>query len=72
MVLRVFRLARLFRIFRKFESVHLIFTAFLNSLPALINVGGLLLLLFFIYSILTMNYFAEVQLNGELVENLNF
>ena len=44
----------------------------MHSLPSLINVGGLLLLLFFIYSILAMNYFSTVKFNGPMADNQNF
>ena len=71
-MLRVFRIGRIFKLFRNLESIHFIFEAFIQSLPSLINVGGLLLLLFFMYSILAMNFFATVKLNGPMTENLNF
>ena len=38
----------------------------LVSLPALANVGGLLFLLVFIYSVLGVFLFAEVKLNDTL------
>eukprot|EP00350_Pseudokeronopsis_sp_OXSARD2_P011470 CAMPEP_0170566168 /NCGR_PEP_ID=MMETSP0211-20121228/79665_1 /TAXON_ID=311385 /ORGANISM="Pseudokeronopsis sp., Strain OXSARD2" /LENGTH=88 /DNA_ID=CAMNT_0010887265 /DNA_START=1043 /DNA_END=1309 /DNA_ORIENTATION=- len=36
------------------------------------NVGGLLFLLLYLYSILGVYLFAEVQIGGYLTENLNF
>lgn len=65
-VVRLFRIGRIFKLFRNLESIHLIFQAFMHSLPSLLNVGGLLLLLFFIYSVLSMNYFANVKFNGPM------
>lgn len=50
----------------------IIFQTFLVTLPALANVGSLLLLLLYIYSILGMFLFADVKLNYPLDDNLNF
>ena len=51
-ILRTFRIGRLFKLFRKSKSLDAIFEAFVVTLPALVNVGGLLLLFIFICSIL--------------------
>lgn len=42
------------------------------SLPALVNIGSLILLIIFIYSVLGVYLFAEVKLNGELNHHANF
>jgi len=41
-------------------------------LPALANVGGLLLLLLYLYSIIGVYLFAEVKRSGILGDNLNY
>lgn len=40
------------------------------SLPSLMNVGALVLLVFFIYSVLGVFLFSEVQ-KGEIIDDLN-
>lgn len=42
------------------------------TLPSLLNVGGLLMLLVFMYAVLGIDLFATVKLNGSLRENMNF
>lgn len=45
---------------------------FFASLPAMANIGSLLLIIILMYSILGVSLFAEVMLNGSLNENANF
>ena len=45
---------------------------FFLTLPAMTNLGSLLLLVILVYAILGMNLFAEVKLNGILGNNENF
>ena len=72
LVIRAFRICRMLKLFRRLKSLKIIFQTFLVTLPALANVGSLLLLLLYIYSIMGMYLFAEVKLNYPLDENLNF
>jgi hypothetical protein len=51
----------MFKLFRKYKSLRAIFETFLVTLPALANVGGLLMLLIYIYAVLGMNLFANVK-----------
>ena len=44
----------------------------MHTFPYLVNVGGLLLLIFFIFAVISMNFFATVKFNGPMTENLNF
>jgi len=59
-LLRTFRIFRIFRLIKRAHSLQMIFTTIVVSLPALINVGSLLLLLLFFYSVLGVFLFAEV------------
>jgi hypothetical protein len=52
--------------------LQIIFETFIVILPSMLNVGGLLFLLVFIYAVLGMNLFSTVQYNDTLFENLNF
>ena len=72
LVIRAFRIGRMLKLFRRFKSLKIIFQTFLVSLPALANVGSLLFLLLYIYSILGMFLFAEIMPNYPLDTNLNF
>jgi hypothetical protein len=45
---------------------------FMVSLPAMANLGSLLLLIILIYSIMGVYLFAEVKINGALNEHANF
>jgi len=45
---------------------------FFMSLPAMANIGSLLLLIILMYSILAVYLFAEVKLNGSLDNHANF
>ena len=42
------------------------------SLPTLLNLGGLFILLLYIYALFAMNFFAELKFSEPLEENLNF
>eukprot|EP00392_Amoebophrya_sp_AT5.2_P008976 g9004.t1 len=66
-VLRVFRVARLFRLARFLKGLSKVFNAFLLSLPKLLNVGGLVTLLLFFYTIIGMHLFAKTQQFGNNV-----
>ena len=72
---RLFRLVRVTRVLRLAKSIDglrkLIMTLW-AALPALLNVGSLLLLLFFIYAVLGVFLFGEVQLQEDLNVHANF
>ncbi|KAK6494824.1 sodium channel protein 60E-like [Huso huso] len=74
-ILRVFRVARLGRLLRLVRSLkgirRLLFTLIM-SIPALFNIGVLLLLVMFIYSILGMTLFQDLPRSGSINEIVNF
>ncbi|MGH0191346.1 UNVERIFIED_CONTAM: hypothetical protein FKN15_064848 [Acipenser sinensis] len=74
-ILRVFRVARLGRLLRLVRSLkgirRLLFTLIM-SIPALFNIGVLLLLVMFIYSILGMTLFQDLPRSGPINEIVNF
>jgi hypothetical protein len=72
LVIRAFRICRMLKLFRRLKSLKIIFQTFMVTLPALVNVGSLLFLLLYIYSILGVFLFAEVKFNYPLNENLKF
>ncbi|CDW82905.1 voltage-gated ion channel superfamily [Stylonychia lemnae] len=71
-IIRAFRITRIFRLVKRAKELRLVFNTFIFTLPALANVGGLLLLLLYLYSIIGVYLFAEVKRSGILTDNLNF
>lgn len=62
-VIRAFRVGRLLKLFRYFEGLNLIFVTMTMTFPIMTNVGSLLFLFFYIYSIMGMFLFGQVKLN---------
>jgi hypothetical protein len=64
----------MFKLVKRSTSLSFMFNTLMATIPALLNVGGLLVLLLFIYSILGVFLFAEVKIddNPPLTSNLNF
>ena len=71
-LLRVFRVARIFRLVPRAKGLKTLFQTLIFSLPALINVGSVLLLFFFIYSIMGMNLFGQMRYGENLNRHANF
>lgn len=71
-IIRSFRISRIFRLVNKAKSLKTIFNTFIFTIPALANVGGLLALLLYLYSILGMFLFGKVKLQGGLDSHSNF
>ena len=59
-VIRSFRISRIFKIIKKYKNLRILFYTFIGAIPQLTNVGGLLFLLLFLYSVLGVFLFAEV------------
>ncbi len=71
-ILRSFRILRLLRLIKRGNSLRLIFNTFVITLHSLANIGGLLLLFIFMYSILGMIIFGTVKRNGLMNSYINF
>ena len=69
---RLFRLARVFRLIRTLKGLRMLFNTLVMSFPSLINIGGLLFLLMFVYGVLGMNIFGKVKFGEHLNEQANF
>ena len=61
-IARAFRIGRIFRIIKKAKLLRVIFNTIVITIPALANVGALMVLLLVIFSILGVQLFATVQL----------
>jgi hypothetical protein len=71
-VIRSFRISRIFKIIKKYKNLRILFYTFIGAIPQLTNVGGLLFLLLFLYSVLGVFLFSEVQLQDALNIHANF
>jgi hypothetical protein len=71
-ILRAFRISRMLRLVKRAKSLKIIFETFIITIPALANVGGLLLLLLYLYSIIGVSLFAPVKLQSSLNSHANF
>mmetsp|Transcript_58372 Transcript_58372/g.186072 ORF Transcript_58372/g.186072 Transcript_58372/m.186072 type:complete len:1616 (+) Transcript_58372:485-5332(+) len=71
-LLRVFRVARIFRLIPKAKGLRTLFQTLMFSLPALVNVGSVLFLFFFIFAIMGMNLFGEIRHGEFLYVHANF
>uniref|UniRef100_A0A7S3DJI7 Calcium-channel protein CCH1 n=1 Tax=Palpitomonas bilix TaxID=652834 RepID=A0A7S3DJI7_9EUKA len=71
-ILRVFRIARLLKLVRTLKGLRRLFETLLFSLPSIVNIGSLLMLLFFIYAVLGVNFFYNVSFGDNLNRHANF
>ena len=71
-VVRVFRIGRVLRLIKAAKGIRKLLFALVISLPALFNIGMLLLLIIFIYAIFGMNLFGNVRRQGFLNDMTNF
>lgn len=70
--MRILRVLRLLRLLNKAKRLQVIFNSFVHTIPAFINVGGLIMVIIFISSILGNRLFASIMLSGSLDEHHNF
>ena len=71
-VVRAFRITRLIKLVKRLTELRRICLTFLEAMPEIINIGGLVFLFLFIFVILGMNMFAGVQLQQNLYFRANF
>lgn len=71
-IIRSFRIGRLIRLIKKAKSLNMIFNTLIFTLPALANIGSLLFLGIFIFSIIGINNFAFLKNGNQINENANF
>jgi hypothetical protein len=65
-VIRVFRVVRLLKLVRQLSLLRRCFQTFIDSMSEILNIGSLLILFLFMFVILGMNLFANVQLQTNL------
>jgi hypothetical protein len=71
-LLRILRILRVLRIIRRFQKLQIIFETIMDSLPSMLSLGGLLLLFLVLFSIVGMQVFPFVRMDGELNKHVNF
>jgi hypothetical protein len=71
-LIRAFRIGRIFRLVKKAKSLRMIFNAFVITMPSLANVGGLLVMLLYLYAVLGVFLFAPIKLQDTLNVHANF
>ena len=60
-LVRAFRVMRVLRLIKRAKVLKIIIDTFIVTLPSLANVGGLLLLIVYIYAVLGVQLFAEIK-----------
>ena len=71
-ILRIFRIARLLKFLDSAEGVRKLVVALVISVPSLLNVGMVIFIIVFIYSIIGMSLFGDTPLKGSLDDMMNF
>jgi len=72
-ILRAFRLMRILRLVKRGgKSLILIFNTFVITMKSLSNIGGLLLVFIYMYSIVGMILFGYTKRNGVMNDYINF
>jgi hypothetical protein len=64
--IRALRISRVFQFVSLARQIKILFETMVVTFPSLTNIGGLLLLFLYIYSVLGVFIFAEVQLQENL------
>lgn len=71
-IFRVFRLARLLKLTRNAKGIQALVATFEATLPSLVHVGLLLLIFFFMYAVLGVQLFCNVQRGETLTRHADF
>lgn len=70
--IRAMRMSRVFKYIKQAKQIKIIFETIIVVIPALTNIGGLLLLFLYIFSVLGVFLFAGVKLQDNLDVQANF
>ena len=71
-IIRSFRIARILKVVRFLPTLQKIVYTFVVAIPELANVGGLLILFIYLYSVLGVFLFAHIKYSEHLNEHANF
>jgi Ion transport protein len=70
--IRAMRISRVFKYIKEAKQIKIIFETVIVTIPALTNIGGLLLLFLYIFSVLGIFLFSGLKLQNNLDEHANF
>lgn len=71
-IIKSFRICRIFKIIKKYKSLRILFYTFIGAIQQLTNVGGLLFLFLFVYSVLGVTVFSGIKQSGAINVHANF
>ncbi|KAL4420689.1 hypothetical protein ABPG75_010345 [Micractinium tetrahymenae] len=71
-IMMLARVLRMFRLLRHSKGIQMLLSTLIISLPAIINVGALLFLLFFVFAYMGVQLFGQVVWQADLNEHANF
>lgn len=71
-IMMLARVLRMFRLLRHSKGIQMLLSTLVISLPAIINVGALLFLLFFVFAYMGVQLFGQVVWQEDLNEHANF
>lgn len=71
-IIRAFRITRIIRLIKRAAQLKIVFNAFIVAFPGLINIGMMLVLLIYFYSIIGVYLFGQIMRNGAFNDNLNY
>ena len=71
-VFRILRACRVLRLLKKAKRLYIIFNSFIHTIPAFVNVGSLIMVLIYIFSVLGVRIFSKIKITGALNEHSNF
>jgi len=61
-LVRTLRILRIFRIIKRAKVLKLVVDTLIVTLPSMANIGGLLLLIVYIYAVLGVSLFGSIKL----------
>jgi hypothetical protein len=68
-IIKSFRISKLLFLFKGNRTLKGTIMTFMVTLPAMVNIGSLLLLIILIYSILGLYMFADIKLDGGVIDD---
>ncbi len=71
-LMSLIRIGRLLRLIRLVKPLRAIFNSIVTAIPGIVNIGALLVLLFFVYAVVGVQLYGLVAFQGELNEQANF
>ena len=71
-IIRAFRITRVVKLFKRLKNLQLIIKTVKYTLPSFLNIGILMLLLIYIFSIIGVELFADVKVNPPMTRLYNF